>query len=141
MATDPYRAYNFNLLIEGFPSAGFTEVSGLGAEIETIAYREAGAGTTVRHLPGQLRLSPMELRFGVTHERGLWDWFQETAAGNVVRRNVSVIQLGNDRQSEAFRWNLHQAWPSSFSAAPMTGLTSEIAIEKLTLVYDRLERD
>ena len=141
MANDPYRAYNFNLEIEGVPSAGFTQVDGLGAELDTIAYREAGAGAAVRHLPGQLRYTPMTLSYGVTLDSTLWDWFQETASGNVQRRNVSVIQLDNDGQSEGFRWNLMRAWPSTFRAAPMDGRTSEIAIDRLTLVYDRMERD
>ena len=141
MNPDPYRAYNFNLLIEGLTVGGFLEVSGPAADVDVIAYREGGAGSRIRHLPGQVSYTPLVLRYGVTRERTLWDWFESTEAGVVERRNVSLVQYDNDGSSEAFRWNLYAAWPSRFVVAPLDGALNEIAIESVTLVYDRLERD
>lgn len=141
MTQDPYRSYNFNLLIEGVAAAGFVSAQGLGADMDVIAFREAGSGAQVRHLPGRVHYQPLVLEYGISVDHGLWDWFRQCAAGQVERRNVSLVQFENDGQTEAFRWNLMQAWPSSFRAAPMNARTSEIAIQQLTLVYDRLERD
>lgn len=141
MRADPYRNYQFSLLIEGIETAGFVEATGLGVDIEVIAYREAGSGAAVRHLPGQVHYRPVTLKYGVTQDRSLWDWFEQVSMGDVVRRNVSVVQYAPDGMTEAFRWNLDQAWPSHFGIAPLNSQTSSVAIEALTLVYDRLERD
>ncbi len=138
---DPYRTYNFNLLIEGIAVGGFLRASGLGADIEVISYREAGAGGRMRQLPGQLRHRPLVLSYGVSRAQVLWDWFAAVGAGTVERRNVSVVQFENDGVSEAFRWNLYQAWPAQFSVSSLDSAVSEVAIESVTLVYDALERD
>lgn len=139
MRPDPFRNYQFNLLIEGVQTAGFIEAVGLGADIDVIEYREAGG--MVRHLPGRVHYRPITLSYGVGVDRTLWDWFDQITAGDIQRRNVSVIQYAPDGISEAHRWNLDQAWPSQFGVAPMESQGNNIAIETLTLVYDRMERD
>lgn len=141
MSTDPYRAYNFQLLLDGELVAGFVECSGLGADIPTIDYREGGSGHTVRHLPGRVRYQPATLRHGISRSRQLWDWFQGSIAGTPARRDVSLLMLDNDGITPAFRWNLFDAWVSQWKAAALEANSNEIAIETLTIVYDRLERD
>ena len=54
---DPYRAYNFKLLINGVTDGHFTEVSGLGVQVERISYREAGNDAVVRAIPGRVTYS------------------------------------------------------------------------------------
>ncbi len=141
MRDDPYRNYQFNLLIEGIQTAGFIEASGLGADIDVIEYRAAGNAGMVNHLPGQVHYRPITLKYGMGGDRSLWDWFDQTASGDLVRRNVSVIQYKPDGVTEAYRWNLDRAWPAQLGVASMDTHASSIAIESLTLIYDRLERD
>ena len=40
--TDPYRAYNFKLIIQGVTEGHFTECTGLTVKVDAIKYREAG---------------------------------------------------------------------------------------------------
>jgi len=40
MATDPYRSFNFELVIDNIPSGAFSECSGLTAEGDAVDYRE-----------------------------------------------------------------------------------------------------
>jgi phage tail-like protein len=141
MVLDPYRAYNFALQIEGITHGGFLEAHGLGATVEVIAHRTAVAGATLRNLPGMVSYTPLVLRYGVSADPALWQWFQNVSSGQSDRRNVSVIQYDNDGLSESFRWNLFDAWPSAFAAGTMNARANEVAIESLTLVYDRLDRD
>lgn len=140
MAEDPHRAFNFMLLIEGVSAAGFVECSGLGADIDVIAYREGGGGA-VRHLPGQARTRPMILRYGLTRSRAMWDWFETSSTGAPDRRNVSLVMLDADGATEAMRWNLMDAWVSGWQAARLDALAGEVAIESMTVVYDRVDRD
>src|SRR5688572_33485108 len=89
---DPLRAYNFQLLINGVTEGHFTEVSGLGVKVERISYREAGNQSTVRAIPGRVTYSSVTLRFGLTSSKDLWDWLMTAVAGNVSRRNVSIVR-------------------------------------------------
>lgn len=141
MVADPYRGYNFALEIEGVNAGGFLQAHGFGASVEVIEYREAGAGPTLRSLPGLVTHQPLTLRYGVSADPSLWQWFKATTSGIVSRRNVSILQFDNDGITERFRWNLFGAWPSGFMAGDMDARRSEIAIESLTLAYDRLDKD
>ncbi|MBQ0896723.1 phage tail protein [Micromonospora sp. NPDC047548] len=135
---DPYRAYNFKLLINGITNGHFTEVSGLEVTIARRAYREAG-NDRIRAVPGQVDYAPVTLHFGLTSSRELWDWVQAAARGTVNRRNVSVVLLDAAGTSEALRWNMINAWPMRWRGAHLHTLSQEIAIEALTLAYEGLE--
>jgi phage tail-like protein len=138
--TDPYRSYNFKLEIGGVAEGHFTECSGLSAKIESIAYREAGNHQLVRHIPGPVDYAAVTLKYGVTISRQLWDWLMKAAEGNVQRLNVSIVLLDSQGANEVMRWNLVDAWPSEWQGAALNASDKAVAIESLTLVYDRLER-
>ncbi|MFJ6194627.1 phage tail protein [Micromonospora sp. NPDC092111] len=135
---DPYRAYNFKLLINGITNGHFTEVSGLEMTIARLAYREAG-NDRVRAVPGQVDYAPVTLHFGLTPSRELWDWVHTAATGTVSRRNVSVVLLDAAGTTEVLRWNLINAWPMRWHGAHLHTLSQEIAIVALTLAYEGLE--
>lgn len=138
---EPIRAFNFRLEIQGIADGHFTECSGPEVEVGVLKYREAGAGQTVRHLPGQVEYGEIELRYGLTPSTELWSWFQSTVSGSAERRNVSIVMLGNDGIEEVLRWNLLDAWPARWKGVTMRAIGQEMGIESLTLVFDRLERD
>lgn len=137
---DPYRSYNFKLEIGGVAEGHFTECSGLSVKIEPIAYREAGNHQLVRHIPGPVDYTTVTLKYGVTKSRELWDWLMKSAEGNVERRNVSILLLDSQGDNEVMRWNLVDAWPSEWQGAALNASEKSLAIETLTLVFDRLER-
>ena len=138
--TDPYRSYNFKLEIGGVAEGHFTECSGLSVKVESIAYREAGNHQLVHHIPGPVDYAAVTLKYGVTKSRELWDWVMKAAEGNVQRKNVSVLLLDSQGDNEVMRWNLQDAWPSEWKGATLSASEKALAIESLTLVYDRLER-
>ncbi len=138
---DPYRAYNFKLLINSVTSGHFTEVSGLGVRVERISYREAGNNSVVRAIPGRVTYPPVTLRYGVTASAELWDWMMTGVNGAVSRRNVSIVMLDPAGSSEVLRWNLFNAWPQEWFGAPMDAMSRELAIETLVLAHDGLDRE
>jgi len=135
---DPYRAYNFTLLINGVTNGHFTEVSGLEVTIQRLAYREGG-NDRIRYVPGQVDYEPVTLHFGLTSSRELWDWMQSAAQGTVNRINVSILLMDAAGTAEVLRWNLINAWPTRWRGAHLNTLAQEIAIESLALAYERLE--
>jgi phage tail-like protein len=137
--TDPYRAYNFKLDIGGDTAGHFTEVTGLGARIESISFREGGDHQVVHRLAGRVDYMDVTLKYGLTASRSLWDWFQSGIRGTVSRKNVSIILMDSAGDREVNRWNLNGAWVKEWRAASLDALGQEVAIETMTLVYETLE--
>lgn len=139
MPSEMYRNYNFLLRVET-TEVKFTECIGLGVRIEPIRYRESGNSGVVRALPGPVAYSEVILRYGVTDSLDLWNWVKATAEGRVVRKPVTIVQLGNNGTDQKITWNLAGAWPCQWSGVPFDALGREAAIEELRLAFDRLER-
>jgi phage tail-like protein len=137
---DPYRAYNFKLVIQGMTEGHFTECTGLGIKVDAIKYREAGTSQVVRRLPGQVEYADVTLRYGLTDSHELWDWFMSSVEGKVERKNVSILMLDPDGVTEVMRWDLIDAWPSEWRGALLDAMSHEAAIESLTLVFESMER-
>lgn len=137
---DPYRAYNFKLVIQNVVAGHFTRVDGLGLKIERILYRAGGDRGTVRSIPGPVEYSPVTLHYGLTDSNELLTWLFAAVNGTVERRNVSLAML-NEESDEVRRWNLIGAWPFGWMGAPLDALGKDLAIESLSLAYDRLELD
>ncbi len=138
---DPYRAYNFKLLIGNVTEGHFTEVSGLGVVVERISYREAGSNSIVRAIPGRVSYAAVTLRFGLTASMDLWEWLMLAVEGRVSRRNVSIVMLDPSGASEVLRWNLVNAWPQEWYGSPLDAMSQELAIETLVLAHEGLARE
>lgn len=138
---DPYRAYNFKLLINNVTEGHFTEVAGLGVQVERIAYREAGNNSVVRAIPGRVTYPPVTLRYGMTSSTDLWDWLMTAVDGRVDRRNVSIVMLDPSGVSEVLRWNLLNAWPEEWYGAPLDAMSRALAIETLVLAHEGMQRE
>ena len=137
VSVDPYRAYNFKLLINGVTEGHFTEVSGLGVQIERISYREAGTNTIVRAIPGRVTYPSVTLRYGLTDSTELWQWL---SIGRVSRRNPSIVMLDPSGTTEVMRWNLAHAWPEAWYGAALDAMSRELAVESLVLAHEGIER-
>lgn len=138
--TDIYRSYNFVLDIQNVTVGYFTEVSGLSVSVEAISYREGGGARAVRKLPGRVEYGDVTLKWGMSDATELWAWLMNVAAGNVERKEISIILLKPDGQQENTRWNLHQAWPRAWRGARLDALGQEVAYETITLVHEGIER-
>jgi phage tail-like protein len=136
---DPYRAYNFKLVIQGVTLGHFVQCTGLGVRVQPIRYQEGG-GHTVHQIPGPVDFGDVTLRYGLTSSTELWTWFMAGVEGRVERRNVSVLLLATDDVTEVTRYDLINAWPSVWRGAPLDAMSREIAIESLTLVFESLQR-
>jgi phage tail-like protein len=137
---DPYRAFNFKLEIGGVTEGHFTEVSGLGAKITPISYREAGNNQVVHYVPGRVEYSEITLRYGLTRSRELFEWFKTGVAGHVQRKNLSILLFDADGTTEVMRWNLVNAWATEWRGALLDAHSQEVAIESLTLVCESMDR-
>ena len=137
---DVFRNYGFFLELQGERAGYFMKVQGLGLQVESIEYREGGMPSTVYKLPGRTRIKDIQLSRGITQSDALWQWLQSAVQGKVERRNVSIVLLGSDGQTEVARWNLGNAWLRECDIADFDALGNEVLIEKLSLAAETLER-
>lgn len=139
--SDPLRAFRFHVEVQGIGNGHFTNVSGMGVQVEAIKYREGGANVTPRFVPGQVDYAEITLGYGLTESDEMWDWLMAAAAGDIDRREVSIVMREPDGTGEVLRWNLTRAWPTRWVGAPLDAMSTALAIESLTLVYEGIERD
>ncbi|HEV2883455.1 MAG TPA: phage tail protein [Pyrinomonadaceae bacterium] len=135
---DPYKNFNFLVDAEGL-TAGFMEVSGLGAEVDVIEYREGG-DSVVRKLPGLTKFPNVTLKRGVTNSAELFQWFKTVMDGQVQRRNCTIVLL-DDARVPVVRWRLSEAWPRKYEGPDLKATGNEVAIESLEICYEYLERE
>lgn len=135
---DPYKSMKFKVEIDGIVQAGFAECSGLGSQVEIIDYQEGG-DLYSRKIPGKVTFPDITLQWGITDSRELYDWHKNVLDGVTERKNGSII-LFNDVGEEKIRWNFFEAWPTKWEGPQFNAKGSDVAIEKLTLCCERVER-
>lgn len=136
---DPYGTFNFLVEIDGVVSAGFTDVSGLAAEVEPVDYREGNEPMHVRKLPGLRKFSNVTLKRGLTTDRGLWTWFKTGLDGALERRTVTIVLLDDDR-APVLRWTLRAAWITKWEGPQLAAKGgADVAIETIELVHEGLD--
>ncbi|HSI12966.1 MAG TPA: phage tail protein [Chthoniobacter sp.] len=141
--TDPYLAHRYRVEIDGIVIAGFSEVTGLQAEIETEDYQEGGINTSPHKLPKGMRHPNLVLKRGFTEARELWDWYESSGPGRwrkkLERRSVRIIVL-DSKGEEKLSWRCLQAWPVKWSGSDLKGDANTVAIESLELAHGGLQR-
>ena len=138
---DPYRDYNFKLVIDGVTEGHFTQVAELRARVERLSYREAGNNAVVRAIPGKVTYGPVVLRYGLTSSRAMWDWLMSAVDNRNFRRSVYIVVLDPSGSQEVMRWHLLNAWPEQWEAPALDALSGGIAIETLVLAHDGIVRE
>jgi phage tail-like protein len=138
---EPFRGYLFKLILDGGTDAAhFTSVTGLGMDVEVIEYREAGAHSIVRQLPGRVSFSPVRLTYGLTRDTDMIQWMVTAESGQVRRRQVSIAMLDLTGSEEVLRWNLRDAWPKKWEGSLLDSLGNAAAIEAITIVHEGFQR-
>jgi phage tail-like protein len=138
MATDPYRSFNFQLVIDGIPSGAFSECSGLTAEGDAVDYREGtDRQSNVRKLVGLRKFANIALKRGYTQDTSLWTWYGNISDGIADRRNVTIVLL-NEQRLPVLRWHAERAWINKIEGPAFKASGNEVAIESVELVHEGL---
>lgn len=141
MATTPFTPYVvFHYQVEwGGTRIGFTEVSGLNSEVQSIDYRE---GTDpeymVTKIPGMHKQTDLSLKRGVgPKDNEFFQWLTTVKLNQVERRDITVSLL-NENHEPVMVWNIKGAWPMKVEGPSLKSTGNEIAIESITLANQGL---
>jgi phage tail-like protein len=142
---NPYGQFNFLVDLgsgetDG-PEAGLQECSEIGMTIDVIEYRNGNDRVNnVRKLPGLAHAGDVTLKRGIIGSLALYKWIDEIRNGDPgSRRNVRIHLQSEDYTQTVLTWNLLGAFPSKHSGGPLNARGTDVAIEELTLTYERLE--
>ncbi len=140
-----FGAYNFLLEISGITGdsktivGGFKTVSGMDSETEVIEFKQ-GNDRVVRKKPGRTTYANIVLERGYTATDDLWQWRNNIEKGIIDRRSGSIIILDQDLTTEVARYNFYEAWPAKWYVPDMDSDNSSMAIEKVELAVEKVER-
>jgi phage tail-like protein len=139
----PYGRFNF-LVDLGMgatdgPDAGFQECSRIAAHVAVAEYRNGNDRVLEpRKLTGVARVPDVTLRRGVIGTRTLFEWYDAVRGGSQDTRTVTITLLDEQRQA-VLVWRLLRARPVGYAAGPLDAKGGDVALEELTLAYERLE--
>jgi phage tail-like protein len=141
----PYAQFNFLVDLgtgqtEG-PEAGFQEVGPIATSVDVIEYRNGNERENQpRKLTGLSKVSDVTLRRGIIGSIALYQWLDQVRNGDQAALRTVRIQLqAEDRSAVVMTWTLHRARPVRWSTGPLDGRGTDVAIEELTMAYERLE--
>ena len=148
MATFRERPYaQFNFLVDmGTGStdgavAGFQEVSGLGMEITVTEYRNGNeTANSVRKISTLTKTTDVTLKRGVIGSLTLYQWLDQIRNGDQAALRTVVIQLqSEDHTATVMTWKLLRTRITKDTDGPLNAKGTDIAMEEMTLSYERLE--
>ena len=141
----PYAQFNSLVDIgtgatEG-PEAGFQECSGISMSVDVIEYRNGNEKeNTPRKLTGLTRVSDVTLKRGIIGSLGLYKWIDDIRNGNAAALRTVTIQLQNeDHTAVVMTWKLLRARIIKHTSGPFNAKGTDVAMEEITIAYERLE--
>ena len=148
MATLRDRPYaNFNFLVDlgtgntDGVEEGFEEVILPEVWLDVIEYRNGNEKeNSVRKLTGLDHVGNTVLKRGLIGSLNLWNWIDQVRNGDQNALRTVRIQLQSEDHTEVvMTWVLQRARPVKYDAGPLDAKGTDVAIEELTLAYERLE--
>jgi phage tail-like protein len=123
----------------GGTRTGFSEVSGLDIEVQSIEYREGNSREySAIKMPGLRKYENITLKRGIVPgDNEFFNWL-ETARLNQVERRDITISLLNEEHTPVMVWKVRNAWVTKLVGPHLDATANEIAIESIELAHDGL---
>lgn len=134
---DPYVAFNYLVEISGVRAGGFSEISGLDAEVQSIDYRNGDEDFVFRKLPGLKQFPNIVLKRGIVGDLDIFTWVQRGVTGQVDRREGAIV-LRDEQRNEVMRWKFIRGWACKYSGPSLMGKSNEIAFESIEICHEGL---
>src|SRR6266404_3757567 len=143
----PYTPFNFLVDLgdgntEG-PHAGFAEVSGIGMEVTVAEYRTGNhKENSVMKITGLNKATDVTMKRGVIGSLNLYQWLNDIRNGNQNAERTVTIHLQNEDHTKVVQtWKLLRARIIKHVSGPLNAKGTDVAMEELTLAYERLEME
>ncbi|RKH81321.1 phage tail protein [Corallococcus sp. AB045] len=143
----PYVQFNFLVDLgtgttEG-ADAGFQEISNVGMEVTVAEYRNGNEKeNSVRKITGLNKATDVTMKRGVIGSLTLYSWLNQLRNGEANALRTVTIQLQNEDHTAVVQtWKLLRARIIKHVSGPFNAKGTDVAIEELTIAYERLEME
>ena len=132
----PVTAFHFQVEWGG-TRIGFTEVSGLTVELQSIDYREGNAlEYQVTKMPGIPQYSNITLKRGMYRsDNEFFQWLNTVKLNEIERRDLTISLLNEDHEPVTV-WKVKDAWPSKVEGPSLNSTGNEVAVETIELTHE-----
>ena len=140
--TDPYRNFRFRLEIDDIDQAGFNECTFADTSVEVVEYREGTDPTHPRKLSGQTKYGDVTLKWGITDNMDLYNWFLNVVEKGALtnrKKNIGIVLKDEEGEDKA-RWNLQNCWPKKYDPTDFNAKGNDVAIETLEICTESYTR-
>jgi phage tail-like protein len=150
MAVQRERPYvQFNFLVDlgtgntDGADAGFQEISNVGMEVTVAEYRNGNEKeNSVRKITGLNKATDVTMKRGVIGSLTLYGWLNDIRNGNQAALRTVTIQLQSEDHTQVVQtWKLLRARIIKHISGPFNAKGTDVALEELTLSYERLEME
>jgi len=138
----PYPNFNFQVIDQDDGAlGGFSDVSGLNAEITVAEYRNGNDPENhVTKIPGVHKFENVTLKRGVVNSKSFFDWFKAAwQTGPAAKRTIRIL-LQDEAHEAVQQWKLTGAFPMKYTGPTMAAKGgTETAMEEWQICYDNME--
>ena len=137
---------------------GFSQISGLSINTQSIQYREGGYNTTVHQIPGMTTFTPITFQRGVlygndqaqTWMRGLFgavagEGLRSASNPKSFRVDINIYVMdhlsspgASDKNVEKMVFTVHNAWISTLNYTDLNAADGAILFESMSVVHEGL---
>jgi phage tail-like protein len=150
MAVQRDRPYvQFNFLVDlgtgktDGAVAGFQECSNIGMEVTVAEYRGGNhKENSVQKITGLNKATDVTLKRGVIGSLDLYAWLDDIRNGNQNALRTVTVSLQNEDHTQVVQtWKLLRARIIKHVSGPMNAKGTDVAMEELTISYERLQME
>lgn len=140
----PPVSFYFRFAITGMPDTSFQEMSGISSEVEFESVREGGENRFVHQLPKGTKHGTLVLKRGILPRKGpLFNWCATILSGtysSMCPPKEATTHLLDKDGNPLIAWLFTGVYPMKWEVDPFNSTKNEVAIEKISLRYNTVER-
>ena len=139
---DAITAARFSITIDGYEIASFSELQGITTEVEPVELMESTDKEVIlKKMPGKVKPATLILKRGKNASMELWAWHEAALMGDIVaaRKSCSLVMYDTAGKPVA-RYHLEHAWPAKLEIGALKAGASEVLMETVTIVSERIQR-
>lgn len=126
--------------VKNEPSITFSEVSGIGIELQTEDIMEGGGNNYVIRLPKPPKFKNLVLKRALSATPpGIIEWARDAVEKFEFTPLTVVVSIKDYGDTDVKTWNFEGAYPVKLVLSDLSSTKNEAVIETLELAYRRFE--
>jgi len=136
--TDAYLPFAQSLIITLIAAGQFSQVTGLGAQLEVLAHPEGGRNDYVHQLPVRHSYPKIVLSRGVVRDPGLFFWYQAGLTQSIGARRDGAIILLTPMGVPAVGWIFRGGLAAGWKGPELRAAGNAVAVESIEIAHEGL---